>query len=38
MFCEPAYAKTAEYQEFWRSLASGEFAADEFKRLAVDFR
>ncbi len=34
MFCEPAYAKTAEYQEFWRSLARGEFAADEFKRLA----
>ncbi|MBO9125666.1 MULTISPECIES: methyl-accepting chemotaxis protein [unclassified Rhizobium] len=33
MFCDPAYAASAEYKEFWRSLAAGEFAADEFARI-----
>ena len=33
MFVEPAYAQSAEYQEFWRKLDRGEFVADEFKRI-----
>ena len=33
MFCDPAYAESAEYKEFWRSLAAGQFAADEFARI-----
>jgi methyl-accepting chemotaxis protein len=34
MFCDPDYAKTPEYAEFWRKLARGEYRAEEFKRLA----
>ena len=33
MFVEPAYAKSADYPEFWRKLNSGEFIAAEFKRI-----
>src|SRR5208282_4346962 len=33
MFVEPAYAQSADYQEFWRKLDRGEFVADEFKRI-----
>jgi methyl-accepting chemotaxis protein len=33
MFCDPAYAGSAAYKEFWRSLAAGQFAADEFARI-----
>ena len=33
MFVEPAYAQSAEYQEFWRKLNRGEFIAEEFKRI-----
>ena len=33
MFVDPAYAKSAEYQEFWRRLNRGEFIAEEVKRL-----
>ncbi len=32
MFCEPTYAASAEYAEFWRKLADGEFIANEFVR------
>lgn len=32
MFCDPSYAASAEYAEFWRGLARGEFYADEFVR------
>ena len=32
MFCEPEYAKSAEYAEFWAKLNRGEFQADEYKR------
>ncbi|KIC15662.1 methyl-accepting chemotaxis protein [Leisingera sp. ANG-DT] len=32
MFCDPAYASSAEYQTFWSDLASGEFSAGEYKR------
>jgi methyl-accepting chemotaxis protein len=33
MFCDSVYAASAEYKEFWRSLAAGQFAADEFARI-----
>lgn len=34
MFCEPGYAASPEYAEFWRNLGRGEYDAAEFKRLA----
>ncbi|WP_413288451.1 methyl-accepting chemotaxis protein [Bdellovibrio sp. HCB337] len=33
MFCDPVYAQSAEYKQFWQKLAKGEFVAGEFKRL-----
>ncbi|WP_413580685.1 methyl-accepting chemotaxis protein [Bdellovibrio sp. HCB288] len=33
MFCDPAYAASLEYRNFWQTLAKGEFVAGEFKRL-----
>jgi methyl-accepting chemotaxis protein len=33
MFCEPEYASTTEYEEFWIKLRRGEFASGEFHRL-----
>jgi len=30
MFCEPEYASTPEYEEFWMKLRRGEFTAGEF--------
>ncbi|WP_420408956.1 methyl-accepting chemotaxis protein [Hoeflea sp.] len=32
MFCDPGYTESAEYAEFWRTLASGQFIAKEFQR------
>jgi len=32
MFCEPAYAASDAYRDFWRRLAAGEFISDEFVR------
>ena len=32
LFVDPAYAKSSEYQDFWRKLKSGEYAAAEYKR------
>jgi methyl-accepting chemotaxis protein len=34
MFCEPGYAESPEYAQFWQKLGRGEYAAAEFKRLA----
>jgi methyl-accepting chemotaxis protein len=34
IFCEPDYAASPQYAEFWNKLARGEYAAGEFKRLA----
>lgn len=34
IFCEPRYANSAEYSEFWSQLARGELHSAEFKRLA----
>jgi methyl-accepting chemotaxis protein len=36
MFCEPAYAHAAEYKQFWKDLAAGRFAADQFTRVRKD--
>jgi PAS domain S-box-containing protein len=33
MFCEPAFAQSSEYQEFWAKLNRGEYQASEYKRL-----
>lgn len=34
MFCDPVYAQSTEYKQFWQTLAKGEFVAGEFKRVA----
>ena len=33
MFADPAYARSADYREFWAKLGRGEFDAGEYKRL-----
>lgn len=33
LFVEPGYAASADYQAFWKKLASGEPVADRFKRI-----
>lgn len=32
MFCDPDYANSEEYKQFWQSLANGEVKSGEFKR------
>ncbi len=34
MFCEPAFASTPEYREFWARLGRGEHDAGSYRRLA----
>jgi len=34
MFCDPSYAESDAYTEFWIKLGRGEYHAAEFKRLA----
>ncbi len=34
IFCDPDYAESPEYAEFWQKLGRGEYNAAEFKRLA----
>ena len=36
IFCEPGYAESPAYAEFWKTLGRGEYESDEFKRLAKD--
>jgi methyl-accepting chemotaxis protein len=38
IFCEPSYAGSDAYAEFWRKLGRGEFHAAEFKRLGKEGR
>ncbi|WP_257218259.1 PAS domain-containing methyl-accepting chemotaxis protein [Janthinobacterium sp. BJB304] len=38
MFCEPEYAKSEEYAQFWQKLGKGEFDAGEYKRVTKDGR
>ena len=33
LFCDPDYAGSRDYAQFWQALARGEFAANVFKRL-----
>lgn len=33
MFVDPSFIETAEYKAFWAKLASGEFFAEEYKRI-----
>ncbi len=33
MFCDPSYTQSADYQRFWQKLSSGEFVAEEFRRI-----
>lgn len=32
MFCDPDYARSAEYQNFWKDMANGRVQSGEFKR------
>lgn len=34
MFVEDDYAESADYQQFWKDLASGQYQAGEYKRIA----
>ncbi len=36
LFCDPEYAASEEYRQFWRKLARGEHEAGEFRRLTRD--
>ena len=36
MFCDPAYADSQSYADFWAKLARGEFEAGEFRRRGRD--
>nr|MDJ0868734.1 PAS domain S-box protein [Myxococcota bacterium] len=38
IFCEPDYARSSEYAEFWKRLGRGEYDTGEFKRLGKDGR
>lgn len=34
MFCDPAYARSKEYGDFWSDLSKGVFTANEFQRFS----
>jgi len=34
IFCDPGYAESPEYTQFWQKLARGEYEAGEFKRIS----
>lgn len=36
IFCEPEYAATQEYADFWERLGAGEYVTGEFRRVAKD--
>jgi len=36
IFCDPGYAESLEYAQFWQKLGRGEYDADEFKRINKD--
>jgi methyl-accepting chemotaxis protein len=38
MFCEPDYARSDAYRQFWAALAAGEFQTGEFHRTGKDGR
>ncbi len=36
IFCDPGYAESLAYAEFWQKLGRGEYDAGEFKRISKD--
>ena len=36
IFCDPGYAESPEYTQFWQKLGRGEYDAGEFKRISKD--
>jgi methyl-accepting chemotaxis protein len=38
MFCDPAYATSDAYREFWRRLGNGDYHSGEYRRVASDGR
>jgi methyl-accepting chemotaxis protein len=38
IFCDPGYAESPEYGQFWQKLRQGEYEAGEFKRIRKDGR
>jgi methyl-accepting chemotaxis protein len=36
VFCEPSYASSTDYAQFWQKLGRGEYESGEFKRIAKD--
>jgi methyl-accepting chemotaxis protein len=38
IFCDPSYAASSEYGEFWKKLGRGEYESAEFKRIAKSGR
>ena len=36
IFCDPGFAESLAYAEFWQKLGRGEYETDEFKRIAKD--
>ena len=36
MFCEPAYAQSEDYRDFWKELRKGHFSTGQFMRLGKD--
>ncbi|TFV64819.1 PAS domain S-box protein [Geodermatophilus sp. DF01-2] len=38
MFCDPAYAASDTYREFWRKLGNGDYHSGEYRRMAKDGR
>ena len=36
MFCDPSYAESSEYGQFWKDLGAGKLKSGEFKRFAKD--
>ncbi|WP_142780471.1 PAS domain-containing methyl-accepting chemotaxis protein [Agrobacterium sp. T29] len=36
MFCEPAYAQSQDYRDFWKELGKGNFSTGQFMRLGKD--
>ncbi|WP_313060522.1 methyl-accepting chemotaxis protein [Agrobacterium cavarae] len=34
MFCEPSYANSDDYRQFWKNLAAGRFDKRQYKRIA----
>ncbi|MGC4389393.1 methyl-accepting chemotaxis protein [Agrobacterium sp. M50-1] len=36
MFCEPAYAQSQDYRDFWKELGKGQFSTGQFMRFGKD--